>query len=58
MAVPRGVVVTCPGCDVPLELGTCAFSVTMSESEEHGKGIIAEMAAWAAHTCHPSKEKK
>ncbi len=56
MAVPRGLVVTCPGCDVPLEMETCAWSVVIAESEDKGKGVVVETAAWASHECGKGKQ--
>ena len=51
MSVPVRVVMTCPGCTMPVEMRVAAWSVTRGEKEDEGPGIVLESAYWAPHNC-------
>lgn len=56
MAVPRGFVVTCPGCEVPLEMNTCGWEMAKAVNQSDGeRGMGIQITAWVNHECHKGK---
>lgn len=55
MAIPKRIVVTCPGCDTPLELNVCGWEVGKAIDSDEDKGIGLNLAAWAKHDCAGGK---
>lgn len=51
MALPKRIVVTCPGCEIPLELSVVGWELGKAIDTDQDKGIGLNLAAWAKHDC-------